>query len=156
VSSLDWLQQNFKLDVHLVLKLNKRLRVGLIFIHRFPPSLLFHNPRSLPVTIRVYHLQTLLTLSWLSHTSFLPLFSPSCLLFVYFIHQSTTRKRYNFTRKTQFKKQDKTTACIKWPTQGRVTDVYSQNVTQHTEYKIIKNLGRRIECRRCSFLSPSL
>jgi len=28
-------------------------------------------------------------------------------LFVYFIHQSTLRKRYNFTRKTQFKKHTK-------------------------------------------------
>jgi len=41
-------------------------------------------------------------------------------LFVYFIHQSTLRKRYNFTRKTQFKKTQKT-VWIKWPTQGRAT-----------------------------------
>jgi len=50
---------------------------GLILIHRFPLSLLFHNHRSLPIPIRGYHLQTLLTLPWLPYTSFLPLPSPS-------------------------------------------------------------------------------
>jgi len=53
-------------------------RAGLILIYRFPPSLLFQNHRSLPVPIRGYHLQTLLTLPWLPYTSFLhPLFLPS-------------------------------------------------------------------------------
>jgi len=47
---------------------------GLILIHRFPLSLLFRNRRSLPIPIRGYHLQTLLTLPWLPYTSFL---SPS-------------------------------------------------------------------------------
>jgi len=47
---------------------------GLILIHRFPLSLLFHNLGSLPVPIRGYHLQTLLTLPWFSYTSFLSLF----------------------------------------------------------------------------------
>ena len=46
---------------------------GLILIHRFPLSLLFHNHRSLPVSIRGYHLQTFLTLLWLPFTSFNPL-----------------------------------------------------------------------------------
>ena len=51
---------------------------GLILIHRFPLSLLlFHNHRSLPVPIRGYHVRTVLTLSWVPHTSFLlPLFLP--------------------------------------------------------------------------------
>jgi len=48
-------------------------RGGFILIHRFPLSLLvFHNHRSLPVPIRGYHLQTLLTLPWLPYTFFLP------------------------------------------------------------------------------------
>ena len=53
-------------------------RAGLILIHRFPLSLLFHNQCSVPVPIRGYHLQTLLTLHWLPYTSSLsPLFIPS-------------------------------------------------------------------------------
>ena len=58
-------------------------RAGLILIHRFPLSLLFHNQCSVPVPIRGYHLQTLLTLHWLPYTSslsrlFIPsLFAPS-------------------------------------------------------------------------------
>jgi len=51
-----------------------------------------------------------------------------CLL-VCFIHQSTSRKWYNFTRKAQFKKNDKTTVWIKWPTQGHATYVY-QSINQ--------------------------
>jgi len=50
---------------------------GLILIHHFPLLLLFHNHRSVPVLIRGYHLQTLVTLPWLPYTSFLPPLSPS-------------------------------------------------------------------------------
>ena len=51
---------------------NASRRAGLILIHRFPLSLfLFHNHRSLPIPIRSYHLQTLLTLPWLLNTCFL-------------------------------------------------------------------------------------
>jgi len=59
-----------------------RRRAGLILIHHFPLSqLLFHNRRSLPVPIRDYHLQTLLTLLWLPYTFFpLSLSSPFSLL----------------------------------------------------------------------------
>ena len=52
-------------------------RHGLILIRHFPLSLLFHSHRSLPVPIRGYHLQILLTLHWLPYTSFLPPLSPS-------------------------------------------------------------------------------
>ena len=44
---------------------------GLILIHRFPPSLLFHSHRSIPVPIRGYHKQTLFTLLWLPYTCLL-------------------------------------------------------------------------------------
>ena len=68
--------------------------------------------------------------SWSSH------------LFVYFIHQSTLRKRYNFTRKTQFKKNTQKRCGLNG--QHRAVPLKcSQNVTQHSEYKIIKNLRRR-------------
>ena len=51
---------------------------GLILIHRLSLSLLFHNRRSLPVPIRGYHLQILLTLHCLSLHFLSPLFfSPS-------------------------------------------------------------------------------
>jgi len=43
--------------------ITSRRRPGLILTsYRFPLSLLFHNHRSLPVPIRGYHLQTLITL----------------------------------------------------------------------------------------------
>ena len=41
---------------------------GLILIRRFPLSLLFHNHHSLAVSIRGFHLQTLLTLLCLPYT----------------------------------------------------------------------------------------
>jgi len=49
---------------------------GLILIHRLSLSLLFHNHRSLPVPIRGYRVQTLLTYLGLAYTFFLRLFSP--------------------------------------------------------------------------------
>ena len=46
--------------------ITSRRRPGLILTsYRFPLSLLFHNHRSLPVPIRGYHLETLITLPWL-------------------------------------------------------------------------------------------
>jgi len=48
---------------------NAVCHAGLILIHSFPLSLLFHNHRSLPVSIRGYHVQTFLTLLWLPYTS---------------------------------------------------------------------------------------
>jgi len=42
-------------------RLGASRHAGLILIHRFPLSLPFHNHRSLPVPIRGYHLQTLIT-----------------------------------------------------------------------------------------------
>ena len=44
----------------------------MLLIHHFPLPLLFRNHRYLPVAIRGYHLQTVLTLPWHHYTSFLP------------------------------------------------------------------------------------
>ena len=43
---------------------------------RFPLSLLFHDHRSLPVPVRGYHLQILLTVPWLPCPSSLPSLFP--------------------------------------------------------------------------------
>lgn len=53
------------------------VHAGLVLIHHFPLSLLFHNHCCLPVHICGYHLQALLTLPWVPYTSVFPRLSPS-------------------------------------------------------------------------------
>ena len=60
------------------------------------------------------------------------------LLFIFF-HQSTSRKRYSFTRKTQFKNRFKN-VWIKWPTRVKIASFISYLIPSFMPLTVIRLL----------------
>ena len=73
-------------------------------------------------------------------------------MFLYFIHQSTSRKRRTISQEKHNLKKDTTTVWIEWPTHRAVPLTCSQNVTQHSQQLLsVYSNRKRCESWACCF-----